>query len=264
MAENFFSIGAAAEQAQMTRETLRHYDRIGLVHPSRVDQHSKYRYYTAEDIVRLNTVHALQQMDLPLQEIKRALAYDDLEQLIAFLERAEGKADEKIASLQSSKAKIRRARAVYEEKLRARQALGGIFPQEFPQRVLMLADPVERVTADSLWSYHRHFYRQLSEEQKAQFVFEDLAGVYREGGSARYFAVCTRYAEIDGLKFLPAGTYLCTDCTEENRHEALEQLLHAARTEYRAQPAFSLQLVVLSGILQWYYQLQVYAGDRAE
>ena len=42
MAENFFSIGAAAEQAQMTRETLRHYDRIGLVHPSRVDPHSKY------------------------------------------------------------------------------------------------------------------------------------------------------------------------------------------------------------------------------
>lgn len=167
MAETYFSIGDAAAQAHMTRETLRHYDRIGLVRPSKVDPHSKYRYYTAEDIVRLNTVHALQQMDLPLQEIKRALAYDDLEQLIAFLERAERRADEKIASLQSSKAKILRARADYEEKLRARQAPEGIFLQTLPQRVLMLADSVERITTDDLWSYQRHFYRQLSEEQKA-------------------------------------------------------------------------------------------------
>ena len=99
MDRKFFSIGEAAEQAQMTTVTLRHYDRIGLVKPSRVDKYTQYRYYTAEDVVRLNTVHALQQMDLPLQEIKRVLEYDDLEKIIEFLEQAEQKADEKIASL---------------------------------------------------------------------------------------------------------------------------------------------------------------------
>ena len=35
--EKFFSIGQAAKMTQMTSETLRHYDRIGLVQPSRVD-----------------------------------------------------------------------------------------------------------------------------------------------------------------------------------------------------------------------------------
>lgn len=105
MDKKFFSIGEAAEQAQMTTVTLRHYDRIGLVKPSKVDKHTQYRYYTAEDVVRLNTVHALQQMDLPLQEIKRILEYDDLEKIIEFLEQAEQKADEKIASLRYSKSK---------------------------------------------------------------------------------------------------------------------------------------------------------------
>lgn len=80
--KKFFSIGEAAEQVHMTAETLRHYDRIGLVKPSKVDPHTKYRYYNEEDIVRLNTIHALQQMDLPLQEIKRVLAYDNLEKII--------------------------------------------------------------------------------------------------------------------------------------------------------------------------------------
>lgn len=39
--------------------------------------------------MRLNTVHALQMMDLPLKEIKKVLEYDDLEKIVAFLEQAE-------------------------------------------------------------------------------------------------------------------------------------------------------------------------------
>lgn len=80
----------------MTTVTLRHYDRIGLVKPSKVDKHTQYRYYTAEDVVRLNTVHALQQMSLPLQEIKRVLEYDNLEKIIEFLEQAEKKRMKKL------------------------------------------------------------------------------------------------------------------------------------------------------------------------
>ena len=260
MEKNYFSIGDAARQVHMTSETLRHYDRIGLVKPSKVDAHTKYRYYNAEDLVRLNTIHALQQMDLPLQEIKRVLEYDDLEKIIVFLERAEQKADEKIASLQYSKSKIRLARADYEKKLRDRQTPEGVFTRKYPKRILMLADPVDKITADDLWSYHRHFYQRLSDEQREQFAFEDLAGVYREGTSARYFAVCTRYTEISGLKTIPAGTYLCADCTEESYRETLEGLLGIVKTEYHVSPEFSLQLVVVSGILQWRYQLQVYTG----
>ena len=67
--KNFFTIGEAAEAVQTTSETLRHYDRIGLVRPSRKDEWTNYRYYTKQDIVRLNTVRALQVMGLSLKEI---------------------------------------------------------------------------------------------------------------------------------------------------------------------------------------------------
>ena len=66
-------MGEAAKAAHMTSEALRHYDRIGLVKPSKKDERTNYRYYTEQDIVRLNTVHALQMMDLPLKEIKKVL-----------------------------------------------------------------------------------------------------------------------------------------------------------------------------------------------
>ena len=261
MERGYLPIGEAAKRASMTSEALRHYDRIGLVRPGRVDERTGYRYYSAEDIVRLNTVGALQQMGLPLREIKRVLEYDDLEAIVAFLEQAERRADEKIALLQEGKAKIRRARADYEGKIRGRQAgEGRVVARRLPERVVMLADAVETVTADDLWSYQRHFYERLSPEQRELFAFEDVAGVYREGSSARYCAVCTRHGELEGLKTLPAGTYLCVECAEEDRHDALARLLEAAWDTYQVRPEFSLQLVVVSGILQWTYELQVYVG----
>ena len=87
--KKFFSVGEAAKAVHTTSETLRHYDRIGLVKPSKKDEWTNYRYYTEQDIVRLNTVRALQAMDLPLQEIKKVLEYDDLEKIIDFLDQAE-------------------------------------------------------------------------------------------------------------------------------------------------------------------------------
>ena len=41
--EKYFSIGEAAKAVHTTTETLRHYDRIGLVKPSKKEEWTKYR-----------------------------------------------------------------------------------------------------------------------------------------------------------------------------------------------------------------------------
>lgn len=256
--KKYFSVGEAAKAAHTTSETLRHYDRIGLVRPSKKDEWTNYRYYTEQDIVRLNTVRALQHMDLSLQEIKKVLEYDDLEKIIDFLDQAEKKADEKIAAIQYSKSKIRLAKADYENKLQRQQKFNSTFLKEYPRRVILLSDRLETPTLDNLWNYLSNFYDQIGPALKDQFYFEDLAGIYTENQQSRLFAVCTRYTEIDGLKELPEGKYLCANCTEENREQTLKQLLHAAKTTYGAHPEFTVQIIVISGILQWNYEVQVY------
>ena len=255
--KNYFSIGEAAKAVHTTSETLRHYDRIGLVKPSKKDEWTNYRYYTEQDIVRLNTVRALQLMDLPLQEIKKVLEYDDLEKVVDFLAQAEKRADEKIAALQYSKSKIQLAKADYEKKLQLRKNQSGAFLKEFPERVILLSDTLETPTLDNLWNYLNHFYDKVPSPLKEQFSFEDLAGVYTENGWSRLFAVCIDFADIPGLKILPAGTYLCADCTDENREAVLHELKQQAETIYSAAPKFTEQLVVVSGILRWNYQIQI-------
>ena len=227
MEERFF-IGEAAKAVNTTPETLRHYDRIGLVKPSEKDEWTHYRYYTKQDIVRLHTVRALQQMDLPLRQIKEVLAYDDLEKIIAFLSAAEKRADEKIAALQRGKAKIQAAKRDYEGKLHGRPAAAGYRISEYPARVILLSDTLTAPTLDNLWNYLGRFYSELPEPLRDRFQFEDLAGVYTGGGRSRMFAVCVRYAETDGLLTLPAGRYLCAESTEEARAETENQLLLAA------------------------------------
>ena len=84
-----------------------------------------------------------------------------------------------------------------------------------------------------------------------------MAGIYTAGGRSRLFAVCIRHGETDGLKTLPAGDYLCADCTEENRAQKLEEAVRFARARTRTELAFTVQRIVVSGILQWTYQIQV-------
>lgn len=255
--KKYFSISEAAKAVHTTSETLRHYDRIGLVKPSKKDEWTQYRYYTEQDIVRLNTVRALQQMDLPLKEIKRVLEYDDLEKIVDYLAQAEKKADAKIAALQYSKTKIQLAKANYESKLPDGQKNNGIFLKAFPARVIMLSETLERPSLDTLWNYHRHFYKAIDPCVKDRFTFADAAGIYTENGRSQMFAVCIRYTQTDAVKVLPAGNYLCIDCTEENREAAYRELLRSATEKYGVRPKFSIEMIVVSGILQWKYQIQM-------
>ena len=196
-------------------------------------------------------------MDLSLQEIKKVLEYDDLEKIVDFLRQAEKKADQKIEALEYSKLKIQRAREDYEKKLQKQENLKGPVLKDIPERVILLSDTLKEPTLDNLWNYLSHFYDKVTPARKDEFSFEDLAGIYTGDGITRLFAVCTRYADIDGLRVLPGGKYLCADCTEENREQVLNRILHTARTEYGVEPSFTVQLIVVSGILQWNYEVQV-------
>lgn len=257
----YFSVGETAKAVHTTIETLRHYDRIGLVKPSKKDDITNYRYYTQQDIVRINTVHALQQMDLPLQKIKEVLDYNDLEKIIAFLSEAEKKVDEKMALLEYSKAKIQLAKFDYENKLRTYFQTDSITITYFQERVIMLSETLETPTLDNLWNYLSHFYDKIEPQRKEQFAFDDMAGIYTENGLSKMFAVCTRYEKVTDLKVLPRGNYLCVNCNEENRADKLKDLIQIAKEEHGIQPKFTVQQIIVSGILQWNYQAQIYLGD---
>ncbi len=75
-----FVISVAAQLADMHPQTLRQYDRIGLVSPSR--QSGKQRRYSQHDVSLLRQVQALSKDGVSLEGIKRIL---ELENQVASL-----------------------------------------------------------------------------------------------------------------------------------------------------------------------------------
>ncbi len=71
-----FRIGEFSQMAQVTIRTLRHYDEIGLLKPVHIDRFTDYRYYTIEQLPRLNRILALKDLGFSLEQIARSLRDD--------------------------------------------------------------------------------------------------------------------------------------------------------------------------------------------
>jgi len=64
-----FSISDFAKFSRLTRDTLLHYDRIGLLSPASRGENN-YRYYTGSQLPVVNVIRTLQQLGMTLEEIK--------------------------------------------------------------------------------------------------------------------------------------------------------------------------------------------------
>lgn len=69
MKKQYLSISEMAKLRNMTIETLRHYDRIGLIKPDYVDKNN-IRYYEAVKSEKLRTIQELKELGMSLKEIK--------------------------------------------------------------------------------------------------------------------------------------------------------------------------------------------------
>ncbi|HEV2528817.1 MAG TPA: MerR family transcriptional regulator [Thermomicrobiales bacterium] len=70
-------IGEFSRLAQISIRMLRHYDAIGILRPAGIDDQTGYRYYSIDQLSRLNRILALRDLGLSLGQITRLLA-DDL------------------------------------------------------------------------------------------------------------------------------------------------------------------------------------------
>ncbi len=71
-----FRIGLFARLCQVSVSALRYYDEIDLLKPESVDPFTGYRYYTAEQVPRLNRIMALKDLGFALDDIRQMVNTD--------------------------------------------------------------------------------------------------------------------------------------------------------------------------------------------
>ncbi|WP_278102096.1 MerR family transcriptional regulator [Microbacterium proteolyticum] len=107
---NEWPIAEVGRAAGVTSRTLRHYESVGLLRPSRVAANG-YRFYGETEIARLYRILALRSLDLPLPDIARALAderslTETMRAHVAALEETRSAMERRIAAVRNALAAL--------------------------------------------------------------------------------------------------------------------------------------------------------------
>lgn len=104
--KKLYSIQEVSRILGIPKDTLRYYDRIGIVSPSR--ENNRYRKYSQNDLIDLMNIQIMQYADFSLDEIKGKFGFHRMEhvdpaycrEVAAFLDAKNAETRRKIAHLE--------------------------------------------------------------------------------------------------------------------------------------------------------------------
>ncbi|WP_290172524.1 MerR family transcriptional regulator [uncultured Dubosiella sp.] len=103
----YFTTGQFAKLANVSERTLRYYDKIGLLKPSKIKKNG-YRNYSKDDLFRLQKIILLKKLGFPLEEITIMLVEND-EGWVDTLRMQVNLVDQKIRYFSSLKETLKKA-----------------------------------------------------------------------------------------------------------------------------------------------------------
>lgn len=136
-----FKIGEFSKLCRVPTKTLRYYDEIGLLHPDRVDAFTGYRYYTLEQLTRVNTILVLRDLDFSLAEIAQML--DEAltpEQMRGMLRMKQAEITRRVDAEQARLARVEARLRLLEDKTMPEYEI--VIKQVEPMRALVVRDVV--------------------------------------------------------------------------------------------------------------------------
>lgn len=231
----YMTTGEFAKLMGVTKETLFHYDEIGLFCPEVVTEHG-YRQYSVNQVEVMDTILMLRELGMPLKEIREFMRHRSAERILQVFEQRETQLDQQIKKLQQMKKWM----AQRTRKIQAIQDLHTeeISIQTFPERYYLYAS----VSPDDEWAYYQKTGEMIFElEQEGMPMDYDLAYI-----QSKENLVCGLYDVYDTAGLLleekpnnlhcltfPAGEYLTAYHVGhwDTMSEAYERLLAYEKTK---------------------------------
>ncbi|ABR50495.1 putative transcriptional regulator, MerR family [Alkaliphilus metalliredigens QYMF] len=224
-----FLIGELSKIFNISSDTLRHYDRIGLLKPD-YDQVNGYRYYSVEKFFALSRILFLKSLDISLEDIKQYFNNQNTDHLLALLKSEEAQIDHKINRLINLKGKIKSKIELIEG---ADKYINQIRVERLPERwgVFMdikdIEDAYEVKRSFKEHEAHLKISSWLTEGQiYTSITKEDILG--RRFHRFNYFIeISSREENVSTqVKVLPEYEYAClVFCGSYNKIEAYYSML---------------------------------------
>lgn len=114
---NMLTSGEFARLVGTTKDTLFHYDRIGLLKPEGRQEGNNYRYYTLAQLDIFDIIDTLKELDMPLTEIRNYLGLRTPYSLMELFEREDKILNEKIRHLRQARQWMRMKKDMIQQAL---------------------------------------------------------------------------------------------------------------------------------------------------
>ena len=212
-----FTIGELARLTDVSIQTLRYYDRIGLFKPVQVDEQNNYRYYDVPQLFQLNTIKYLRYLGLSIQKIEQLLQADGPQQ-VTFLQQQDQQIDAEIQRLQAIKQLLHGQQQQLALKQQLKTQLGQIYQRQLPrqrfakQACATIITPKDR--PDVAVSQLVQLVKKAGTRANLQYGCAYPLGDYEALTAIHYQYLFTQLFDdhvtlpAENQLILPAGTYL--------------------------------------------------------
>lgn len=222
------SIGQMAELNHVSEQTLRLYDKEGLLVPRCVDPVTGYRYYHITQSAKLDLIQNMKVYGMTLRQIRSFLDSNDPAALRALLAEQADSIEERIRQLRRSQSAITRTLDNY-RRYEAMPRNGEIFLEYIPaRRIFRYSCDVNYFDQDE--SGYEYMLRQMKTNLVANNMplsyFTNIGTIIRREHlvpdalfSNEVFLFVDENDSSQGMETLPAASYLCL-CSDEFSMEA--------------------------------------------
>ncbi len=219
------TIGQMSKINNVSEQTLRYYDRIGILKPIEVDKFNGYRYYSMKQCARLDMIQYLKSLGMRLKDIEVQLISCDTKLIKRFLEEKSRNIDAEIEALKNQKNALQRAVRNY-ERYESSPPDGTIGLEYIEKRWIYSYN-----MSTNFYDYGIEIYEEQLRKLKEDMERNGLRQTYfcNAGSTVAYEQIINRDFISSGLfvfvdenlpenliKPIKAGTYLCIYC---NRFE---------------------------------------------
>ena len=90
-----YTRGEVCQALSVTKDTLRHYEKCGIINPQE-NKDNRYKYYSIADLEVLNVILFLRSLDIPIKEIPKFIQCKDINRYESFLDEQIDKVTNKI------------------------------------------------------------------------------------------------------------------------------------------------------------------------
>jgi MerR family transcriptional regulator, activator of bmr gene len=207
--ENLLSIGELAKIRNVNVQSLRYYEKLGILIPVYTNPDSGYRYYSLEQIMILDTIILCVDLGIPLKDLRHYVNSDGELEFEHLLEDGKTLAKEKIQKIESSLDSINRT---LQHITAQKDYLGreGYYSRQIFTRYLLTIPCDLQMDAKTYENQlSRLFSLARKEGLQASFPHGIIAG-YR-GGIYQQSVMFLEVLPSDAVQIrqIEAGTYLC-------------------------------------------------------